>query len=48
MFSSTSIGRVVVFFLMWDDRNSNLNLQSEYIQKRIHTVLQDLLDIVQL
>lgn len=34
---------------MWDNKTSKLNLlQSEYIQKRIHTFLQDLLDFIQL
>lgn len=34
---------------MWDNTTSNLNLlQSEYIQKRIHTFLQDVLGFIQL
>lgn len=34
---------------MWDNKTSKVNLlQSEYIQKRIHTFLQDLLDFIQL
>lgn len=34
---------------MWDNKTSKVNLlQSEYIQKRIHTFLQDLIDFIQL